>query len=81
MGSLLNIDEMYQEVQRNESLTVCKNGREIDRAIEEGKIAIVLSMEGARPLKGRPGLNGSSLLRVFYRLGLRALQLVDNGRN
>lgn len=81
VGTLLNIDEIYQEVEKNQSLAVCRNAKEIDRAVQENKVAIVFSMEGARPLMGRPCLDSPSLLRIFYRLGLRTLQFVDNGRN
>jgi membrane dipeptidase len=81
LGTLLNIEEVQREIETNPGLAFCTNGSEIDRAIADKKLAIVFSMEGARPLMGRPCLDSPSLLRTFYRLGLRVLQLVDNGRN
>jgi len=80
-GTLLNMDEIYQEVKTNKKLAICRNAAEIDRALQEKKLAILFTMEGARPLQGRPCLDSPSLLRIFQRLGLRQLQLVDNGRN
>jgi len=50
-------------------------------ALAEGKIAILLTMEGGRPLEGKPNFEILVGLRTFYRQGLRVLQLVDNGRN
>jgi membrane dipeptidase len=81
LGTLLNIDEIHREIERNPALALCTNGKEIDSAVGKKKVAIVFCMEGARPLMGRPCLDSPSLLRIFYRLGLRVLQLVDNGRN
>ena len=40
-----------------------------------------MTMEGGRPLEGKPNFETLVGLRTFYNLGLRALQLVDNGRN
>jgi membrane dipeptidase len=80
-GTLLNMDEIFQEVKTNKKLAICRNSEEIDRALREKKLAILLSMEGARPLQGRPCLDSPALLRIFQRLGLSELQLVDNGRN
>jgi membrane dipeptidase len=45
-------------------------------AREEGKIAVFLNFEGAEPI-----LTELGLLRVFYRLGLRAMGLTWNFRN
>ena len=81
VGSLLNIDEIYEESKKNKGIRICKNCTDIDEALKKNELAIVLSMEGARPLQGRPCLDSPALLRVFYQLGLRVLQLVDNGRN
>jgi membrane dipeptidase len=62
-------------------MAVCRSSKEIDAALKEKKIAVLLTIEGGRPLETRPHRPSLSLLRIFYRLGLRAIQLVDNGRN
>jgi len=49
---------------------------DIHAAHEAGKIALILGLEGGDALKG-----DLSLLRTFYRLGLRHLGLVHEGRN
>ena len=49
---------------------------DIPRAKELGKVALVLSMEGATGLEGDLGV-----LRVCYRLGLRVLGITWNRRN
>ena len=49
---------------------------ELEDVLAAGKIAVVLSMEGAEPLGRTP-----ELLRPFFRLGVRLLGLTWNGRN
>jgi membrane dipeptidase len=49
---------------------------EVRRAKAEGKVAILLSLEGAEPVLDQLGL-----LRIFYRLGFRAAGLTWNFRN
>ncbi|MEW6448067.1 MAG: dipeptidase [Bacillota bacterium] len=48
----------------------------LDRALTAGKIAAVLAIEGGHVLEG-----SISVLRVFYRLGVRCLALTWNCRN
>ena len=52
------------------------NAAQLEQALEDGAIAILLSMEGAEPLAASP-----SLLLPFYALGVRLLGLTWNGRN
>jgi len=49
---------------------------DIKKANETGKIALVLGLEGGAPLRG-----SESLLRTFYELGLRWMELTWNVRN
>jgi len=63
------------------SFVLCKSANDIDRAIEDKKIAIVATLSGGRPLEGKPNLNLLSSLRSLYRMGLRGLQLTGNTRN
>lgn len=63
------------------SFILCKTSKDIDMAISNGKIAIIATLSGGKPLEGKPNLNLLSSLRSLYRMGLRGLQLTGNGRN
>jgi membrane dipeptidase len=81
-GSISTTDMLWQEAEEaKEIMTICRNSKEIDEALSKGKIAVLLTMEGARPLEGKPHHQTLAGLRNFYRQGMRGLQLVDNGRN
>jgi membrane dipeptidase len=81
-GSLWVTDMLWEEAEESsDTMAVCMNCKEIDSALAVGKIAVLLTMEGGRPLEGKPNLETLVGLRTFYRQGLRGLQLVDNGRN
>jgi membrane dipeptidase len=81
-GSLWVVDMLWQEAEESrDTISICRNCKDMDAALSQGKIAIFLTMEGGRPLEGKPNLETLVGLRTFYRLGLRALQFVDNGRN
>jgi membrane dipeptidase len=58
-----------------DEVALCRDGGEIDRALEEGKVALVLALEGC-PQIG-PHLE---LLSTFTRLGVRMVSLVHFGR-
>lgn len=81
-GSLSIIDMLWQEAEESRNtISICLNCGDIDRALAEGKIAILFTTEGGRPLEGKPNYETLVGLRTFYRLGLRVVQFVDNGRN
>jgi membrane dipeptidase len=81
-GALWIMDMLWEEAEESkDTITICLTSKDIHAAIAEGKIAIVLTMEGGRPLEGKPNLETLVGLRTFYRQGLRGIQLVDNGRN
>jgi membrane dipeptidase len=81
-GSLWMMDMVWEEAKESsDTISICTNCKDIDAALAEGKIAILLTMEGGRPLEGKPNFETLVGLRTFYRQGLRALQFVDNGRN
>ena len=81
-GSISMLDKLYEEADESgEVMAICRNSQEIENALKQGKIAVLLTMEGARPIEGKPHDMTLAVLRNFYRLGLRGLQLVDNGRN
>lgn len=81
-GTLRAIDMMWQEAEESqEDIAICRSAAEIDEALAADKIAIIIGLEGGRPLEGKPNMDTLSTLRNFYRLGLRHVQLVDMGRN
>ncbi|MGA2464898.1 MAG: dipeptidase [Thermodesulfobacteriota bacterium] len=81
-GSISTLDMLWEEAEESgEFMAICRNSAEIDAALAKGKIAVLLTMEGGRPLEGKPHHQTLAGLRNFYRQGLRGLQLVDNGRN
>jgi membrane dipeptidase len=71
------IDTFYSECERNgDAIQPVTTHDEIVRAVSEGKVAALLSIEGADVLEGR-----LSMLRTFYRLGVRIVGLVHSLRN
>lgn len=72
---------LCEEEEGSDSFIICRNKKDIDYAIENGKIGIFTSINGGRPLEGKPNLNLLTNLRVLYRMGLRGVQLTGNGRN
>ena len=81
-GALEMIDTFYEDLaESSEAMQLCTRSSHIDRALEQGKIAVILGLEGGRPLEGRPMQDSLSSLRTFYRLGIRSVQLTGNGRN
>lgn len=81
-GSLWVMNMLWEEVEESrDTLALCLSSKDIDNALAAGKISVLLTMEGGRPLEGKPNLETLVGLRTFYRQGLRGVQLVDNGRN
>ena len=71
------IDVFHEEIDAYAELAMqATNTEDILLAKQSGKIALVLSMEGAEGLEGDLGV-----LRTSYRLGLRVLGLTWNRRN
>jgi membrane dipeptidase len=71
LDSVLNILSDHSQ----EAVLVTKTGEALE-AKKQGRLAIFLDFEGAEPI-----LTELSLLRMFYRLGLRAMSLTWNYRN
>jgi len=71
------IDVFYQELEAYGDLALqAVSADDVRRAKKEGKVALMLSMEGAEGLEG-----DLRLLRTYYRLGLRCLGITWNRRN
>ncbi len=75
--SLCQVDAFYAMVEQNEGRFLpATHAADIEKAKAEGKVAGILSLEGAEPLAG-----DIELLRIFYRLGVRNLGLTWDYRN
>jgi membrane dipeptidase len=74
--ALAQVARTYVETERCHRFAICRSYGEIKRAREQGKIGLLIAMEGAEPLGA--DLN---LLRIFYELGLRILGLTHVRRN
>lgn len=72
---------LSEEEEGSRSFILCRNAGDMDAALDNGKIAVLTTIAGGRPLEGKPNLNLLSNLRNLYRLGLRGVQLTGNGRN
>ncbi len=71
------VEAFYQTLDKNpDSMLLATTAAGVERAKAEGKVAGILSLEGAEALEG-----DLAMLRIFYRLGLRALGLTWNWRN
>jgi len=81
-GSIRVMDMLLQEAEESrDTMAICLNSKDIDDTLAAGKIAVLMTLEGARPLTGKLNMDSLAVLRAFYRQGLRQLQLVDMGRN
>lgn len=74
--ALDQIARLHAEVDECDRFAICQSRAEISRAREEGRIALLITMEGAEPLG-----TDLDLLRVFRELGVRSLGLTHARRN
>lgn len=75
--ALDQISALIAEVEEQpDKIALCTSMAEVDAANARGKLGILLSFEGVDPLGHDP-----ALLRVFYRLGVRAVGLAWSRRN
>jgi len=70
------LDHTHAEVEDSAHFILAKTTADIRRAKREGKIALVICLEGGAPLEQE-----IAYLRNFYRLGLRCLGLTHDVRN
>jgi membrane dipeptidase len=64
---LLTLERLRRDIEANaDTVTLCLSGAEIDAALADGKLAIVLALEGAAAVGADVELFG-----VLYRLGVR----------
>jgi len=74
--ALDQIARLYTETQTCERFAICKSRHDVQKARREGKIAVLITMEGAEPLG-----TDLDLLRIFYELGVRAIGLTHARSN
>jgi membrane dipeptidase len=68
--ALLNLDGILNTIETHpDELLLVRTPDDIVRAKREGKVGILLGIEGGKPIEGRV-----DLLRILYRLGLRHVQ-------
>ena len=70
------IARLYLERDRSDCFAICKSYVDIKAAREQGKIALLIAMEGIEPIGA--DLN---LLRIFYELGVRVIGLTHARSN
>jgi membrane dipeptidase len=74
--ALDQIARLYAETRTCQRFAICKSFQEIQKAREEGRIALLITMEGAEPLG-----TDLNLLRVFSELGVRSIGLTHARSN
>lgn len=70
------LDGFYGLLEESGDFRIATTAADIEKAKEEGAVSALLSIEGGEALEG-----SLSLLRGFYRLGIRAIGLTWNQRN
>ncbi len=74
--SLFLTELLLEEIEKNsDQVALCLNGDDIDSAIEAGKIAFVIALEGCEQID-----RDVSMLRMFFRLGVRTAMFTHFGR-
>jgi membrane dipeptidase len=81
LRALQTIDDVLVETGRCDGLRAVETAGDIDAAIAAGEVALILHLEGLKPILGAGNSRASALLRHFHRLGLRSAQLTWNGGN
>jgi membrane dipeptidase len=87
-GSLRTLDMLLTEIEKtNGKVSVIRTKADVPQRPNRGKVQIFLDMEGGASISDpepEPEYNPErrmALLRQFFRLGMRGLQLTHNGRN
>jgi membrane dipeptidase len=70
------IARLHAEAERTDRLAICKSFADIEQARAQGRVAVLISMEGVEPLG-----DDLDLLRVFYELGVRIVGLTHARTN
>jgi len=59
-----------------EVVSLCTSIRDMKKALADKKIAMFMMIEGGRPLR-----DDLAMVELYYRLGIRSIQITWNGRN
>ncbi|MBU0703294.1 MAG: dipeptidase [Chloroflexi bacterium] len=70
------IAQLYRQMEKTKVATLIENTADIRRAKQEGKTGIILGFQNVGPLEV-----DMSLLRIYYRLGIRIIQLTYHFRD
>ncbi len=71
------IDATHRQIERHrETLVLARSARDVRRAEREGKIAVLMGIEGGHAIE-----NSLPALRSFYRLGVRTMALTHTTTN
>ena len=74
--ALAQVARLYIEIERDDRFAICRSYTEIKRARAEGKIGLLIAMEGAEPIG-----TDLNMLRIFAELGLRIIGLTHARAN
>jgi membrane dipeptidase len=81
LRALQTIDDVLVEAGRCDGLRAIETAGDLDAAMAADEIALILHLEGLRPILGAGNSRATTMLRHFHRLGLRSAQLTWNGGN
>jgi|SRR5262245_4367410 len=74
-STLLQLEALEREAALTPEVALCRTGAEIDAALADGKIALLLALEGT------PGIGADvELFAVFHRLGIRMVSFTHWSR-
>jgi membrane dipeptidase len=74
-STLLQLEALEREAAQTPEVALCRTAAEIDSALAEGKIALLLALEGT------PGIGADvELFSVFHRLGIRMVSFTHWSR-
>ncbi|GHC78156.1 dipeptidase [Streptomyces flavofungini] len=73
--TLLLVERIHRLAEQYPQTTVCRTGADVARATADGRIALVIALEGAHALGQDP-----ALIRTMERVGVRVVSLAHLGR-
>ena len=74
-STLLQLEALEREAAQTPEVALCRTGAEIDAALADGKIALLVALEGT------PGIGADvELFSVFHRLGVRMVSFTHWSR-
>jgi membrane dipeptidase len=74
-STLLQLELIEREAAQTPEVALCRSGREIDAALSDGKIALVVALEGTQGIG-----NDVELFSVVHRLGVRMVSFTHWSR-